>query len=55
MSKCKHEYLIYTGRQQESVMNKFTYLCLCLECRSTIVIPKEFITDFSGSPFLNLS
>lgn len=55
MDKCKHEYLIYTGRQETSVFNKFVYLCTCIECNSTIVLPKELITDFSGTPFLNLS
>ena len=55
MSNCKHEYLIYYGRQQTSVMNKFIYLCLCLKCHSTVALPKEFILDFTGSPFKNNS
>lgn len=55
MAKCKHESVMYFGRQQTSVMNKFIYLCLCVKCHSTVALPKELILDFSGKLFKNNS
>jgi len=40
MPKCFHENLVFLGKQQTSVMNKFLYLFNCLDCKTTLSIPK---------------
>ena len=40
MSKCQHQNLVFLGRQQSGVMNKFLYYFNCLDCNSTITLPR---------------
>lgn len=53
MPNCNHKYISYLGRQETIHKNKFLYFCTCNVCYSTISIPKKFITDTTGKPFLN--
>ena len=40
MSKCRHENLVFIGKQETGVINSFLYLFNCLDCRATIVLPR---------------
>ena len=55
MKECTHKKLMYIGRQETLKKGIYLYLCNCLDCDSTIHVPKKSIIDTTGAIFRNTS